>query len=107
MPIIFKKKSAKKKVDPRLQQTTAEVVKRLRRNMLVHSYLYYELDKPIISDHDWQVKADSLVSVQKRYGVKFGFHDAQFADWDGSTGMHLKFDDWTKKTAARLLEVKK
>lgn len=103
MAITFKKKPAKKKVDPRLQQTTLEVVKRLRRNMLVHSYLYYELDRPIISDHDWQVKADTLATVQKKYGVKFGFYDDQFVDWDGSTGMHLQFDDWTKKTAKRLL----
>jgi NAD-dependent DNA ligase adenylation domain len=59
--------------------------------MLVHSYLYYQMDNPIISDDQWQAWADELTKLQTENPklCKIGYFDKEFKDWDGSTGMHL------------------
>lgn len=59
--------------------------------MLVHSYLYYVKDDPIISDEQWQAWADELTQLQNDYPncCKIKYYDKEFFDWDGSTGMHL------------------
>lgn len=66
-------------------------VKRRRGQMLVHSYLYYEMDNPVISDELWQQWADELTLLQNKLpkGCKVCYYDDVFKDWDGSTGMHL------------------
>ena len=67
------------------------LIRRRRAQMLVHSFLYYQMDDPVISDDQWQVWADELAQLQKDYPklCKIGYYDKDFADWDGSTGMHL------------------
>ena len=59
--------------------------------MLVHSYLYYHADDSIITDDTWQKWADELNKLQTENPkcCKISFHDKEFKDWDGSTGMHL------------------
>ena len=34
--------------------------------MLVHSYLYYKLDNPIIDDDTWQKWANELAELQRK-----------------------------------------
>lgn len=70
--------------------------------MLVHSYLYYHLDESIISDDLWQKFAEELTELQKSCS-KIGFYDSTFADWDGTTGMHLPKDGWVIGKAQQLL----
>lgn len=72
----------------------AEVIKRLRLNMMIHSYLYYWNDDPIWSDDKWQESADLLTELQDMYPAPIGFYDEAFADWSGATGMHLPKDDY-------------
>ena len=76
----------------------------LKRQMLIHSYLYYREDSPLISDDDWQRRANELAALIKEHGHQTGLHDNQFHDWDGTTGMHLIFDDWTVAMAGRLCQ---
>lgn len=72
--------------------------------MLVHSHLYYALDQPIVEDHVWQDWANELAELQRAHpGVHIGFYDPEFADWDGSTGMHLPSDGWVVGMATHLL----
>lgn len=79
---------------------------RKRNQMLVHSCCYYLYDDPIISDEQWQVWADELVWLQFVWGWRIGYwHDGLFADWDGSTGMHLTKDKWARATARYLLRI--
>ena len=71
-----------------------EVIKRLRRMMIVHSYLYYRMDAPVISDDAWQDIANDLAEIQQMYPEPIGYFDELFADWTGDTGMHVcRLDD--------------
>lgn len=73
--------------------------------MLIHSYLYYQMDDPIISDDQWQQWANELATMQNTYPnlTNIGFYDTIFHGWDGSTGMHLPQDAWVRDKALRLL----
>ena len=75
----------------------------LRAQMLVHSFIYYERDDSLITDDEWQERANRLAKMQKRFGHTVGFYDDQFEGWDGTTGHHLKFDDWVRCKAQQLL----
>lgn len=75
----------------------------LRAQMLIHSFIYYEMDDCIISDDEWQKRANRLAKVQSKYGTTIGFYDEQFAEWDGTTGHHLTYDDWVRGKANELL----
>lgn len=81
-------------------------IRHRRAQMLVHSCIYYELNDNIVSDHKWQAWADELEALQKAHPecMEIGFYDANFKDWDGSTGNHLPHRDaWVYKKALYLL----
>lgn len=79
-----------------------EQIRRRRAQMLVHSYLYYWLDTPIIDDTTWQKWADELATLQLFHSEPVGFYDEVFADWDGTTGMHLPRDEYVHSKAMQL-----
>lgn len=85
------------------RQTTVARIRQLRLNMLVHSYIYYTLNESIISDHEWQRRADELVVLQQQGRGNINCYDAAFEGWDGSTGYHLPADAWVQKKATYLL----
>ena len=74
--------------------------------MLVHSYIYYELDQNIISDQKWAEWAHELADLQKKYPKesKTVEYFNMFSAWDGSSGAHLSYTNAIKDTARRLLE---
>ena len=84
-------------------QTLSEKIRQRRSQMLIHSYLYYELDENIVSDDKWQQWADELVELQKQK-MKIGFYDEAFADWTGASGAFLPSDNWVKERAKSLLK---
>lgn len=82
-------------------------IKQRRLQMLVHSYIYYELNDNLISDETWARWARELKELQDEYpeisrSVKYS---RMFEDWDASTGYHLDFDEWTRNKATYLLAV--
>lgn len=86
----------------------AAKIKQRRLQMLVHSYIYYELNDNLVSDEKWAQWARELRDLQLKYpdiskDVKYS---RMFEDWDASTGYHLRFDEWTRNTAAYLLAVR-
>lgn len=87
-------------------QTIEEKIKQRRLQMLVHSYIYYELDTNIVDDATWSRWAMELVKLQKENPItsKNVIYYEQFKDWDGSSGAFLKYNDSIKKTAELLLK---
>ncbi len=76
-----------------VKQTIQEKIKQRRRQMLVHSYLYYEKNENIVSDSKWSQWAMELVQLQKGYPkeaseVEFA---EMFKDWDGNSGAGLSY----------------
>lgn len=88
-----------------MEFTPAERVRQRRTQMLVHSFLYYEMNETIVSDDTWQRWADELVQLQAQHPAPIGFYDEEFADWDGATGMHLPQDGYVRAAALKLLDL--
>lgn len=88
-------------------QTIEEKIKQRRLQMLVHSYIYYELDGNIIDDSTWDKWAMELVELQTKYPKlsKKVIYYNQFKDWDGSSGAFLNFDEKIKNKAEYLLKI--
>lgn len=90
-------------------QTISEKIQQRRLQILVHSYIYYELDQNIISDAQWSKWANDLVELQKKYPkeAESVMYADKFKDFDGSTGMDLAyFDDFIVNRANYLLSMK-
>lgn len=89
-----------------MEQVIAELINRRRRQILVHSAIYYNLNSNIITDETWSKWATELVTLQKTYpyiAEKCVYADA-FRDFDGSTGFDLPLrDPWVMERAERLL----
>lgn len=76
----------------------------LRRMLLVHSCIYYGLDKNLISDDKWQELADELTRLQTdNPNLVIEFYDNEFKDWNGSTGFHLPRNEWILDKAQQLV----
>lgn len=91
-------KPRSKTIEPRV----VEAIARRRRQMLIHSFLYYRLDTPIIDDATWTKWAQQLYALQRKYGWRINFYDEVFADWNGSSGFHLPADHDVVRVARRV-----
>ncbi len=89
-------------------QTIKEKIRQRRRQMLAHSYIYYELNDSIISDATWSKWATELAQLQKDYPKESAEVEEyeNFKDWDGSSGAFLNFGENIKTVAKILLEQK-
>ena len=88
--------------------TIKEKIRQRRRQMLVHSYIYYELDDNIVSDAQWAKWAKELEQLQRDYPKESAEVEEyeQFKDWDGSSGAFLNFSERIKTVAKILLSIK-
>ena len=92
----------------------AELIQQRRLQILVHSCIYYKLNRSIVSDKKWDEWAKELVQLQSKYpniaSQVIWYED--FKDWDASTGAFLPLDDpWVMKKAQQVagcsIQVKK
>lgn len=68
-----------------------QMIEELRDEILIHSYIYYELDDSVISDYEYDKKCKQLAELQEQYpklAEESSWHEF-FHDFDGSTGFHL------------------
>lgn len=92
-----------------MNEQIEELITRRRRQILVHSIIYYKLNNNLVSDAQWASWASELEALQQQYSniaASCPYADA-FKDFDHSTGMNLPLDDpWGVRTAKYLLSVK-
>jgi hypothetical protein len=71
----------------------AEKIQQRRYQMLVHSYIYYELNQNIVSDSQWSKWATELADLQDKYPelAKNVVYADDFEGWDGSSGAFLDY----------------
>lgn len=77
--------------------------------MLVHSCAYYDLNESMISDDEWQKRANELAELITKYpelNKDIDRFDPYFQDWDGSSGYHLPTrDPWVLSKTYFLLDI--
>lgn len=67
----------------------------LQRVIIIHSYIYYELNDNLISDKEYDEKARELVKLKNEYPElwKKSYYYKQFGDdYNGATGFTLYLD---------------
>lgn len=74
-------------------QTITEKIRQRRYQMLVHSFLYYQLGESIVDDHTFDRWANELVGLQEKYPreSKKARYYREFKDFDGSSGFDLPY----------------
>ena len=85
-----------------------ELINCRRRQVLVHSVIYYKLNANLIDDTTWSKWALELEELQNQYPkIAAECHLAkEFENFDHSTGMSLPLDDpWAVRTAQYLLSI--
>ena len=77
------------------RESPAGKILRLRKQILIHSCIYYVLNDSVISDYDWSQKAKELCALQDEYpdiSKEVPWYEA-FKDFDPSTGYNLPIRD--------------
>lgn len=72
--------------------TTLEYIDFLQRYIILHSYIYYELNNNLISDKQYDAKAKELVKLKNEYPNlwKQSMYYKQFGgEYNGATGFTL------------------
>lgn len=89
-------------------EAIAELIHRRRRQILVHSILYYTHDSPLLPDHVYDAWAQELIRLQaERPEVSEGvtYHRDAFRSFTSSTGFDLPLTDiYATRVARELLE---
>lgn len=83
-----------------------ELINRRRRQILVHSVIYYKMDDNLISDSQWSLWAKELDELQRLYPeiAMRCVYAKDFKDFDPSTGFNLPLDDpWAINKANQLI----
>ena len=92
-----------------LNREIYELIDQRRRQILVHSIIYYQMDESIVTDAQWSKWAMELVDLQAQYpdiAARCVYSEA-FANFDGSSGFDLPLDDeWGNYKAQQLLRMK-
>ena len=75
------------------KQTILEKISQRERQLLVHCYLYYEKNKNIISDDQYDEFSFDLADLIKKYPDDFkkSAYRYEFRNFDPSTGLGLNY----------------
>ena len=99
---------ARDEIIEKLDETYAipKLIVKRRRQLLVHSIIYYEMNDSMISDAMWTKWAIELENLQKKYPeiAKHCLYAKEFEGFDHSTGYHLPLNDpWGVRKARELI----
>lgn len=88
----------------------AEKIQQRRYQMLIHSCIYYRLNRNLISDRQWDIWAKELRDLQNQYpdiSRQVTLYE-YFKDWDASTGAFLPLElSWVINKVKQLVGVPK
>lgn len=90
-------------------QEIEELINRRRRQVLIHSIIYYKMDDNLITDAQWSKWAVELADLQNRYPdiAANCWRADDFEGFEGSSGFDLPLDDpWATNKARYLLMVR-
>ncbi|UAJ15401.1 DNA ligase [Arthrobacter phage Niobe] len=82
----------------------ASLIERRRRQILVHSILYYRLDSSLIPDATYDAWAQELIRLQREHpeiSESVRYHLDAFRNFTSSTGYDLPLDDDRANRVAR------
>jgi NAD-dependent DNA ligase len=84
-----------------------ELINRRRRQILVHSCIYYQFNTSIIPDKQFDAWAYELAALQRTYPdiANKCAYAQEFADFDGTTGFHLPMYGWIVDKAQNLINI--
>ena len=93
-------------IQPQINQSVVDLINRRRRQIMVHSVIYYRLGTSIIEDSLFDKWAYELVDLQNKYPNESAKADLykEFKDWDGTTGFNLDYTGFLDK-AEYLLKI--
>jgi NAD-dependent DNA ligase len=76
-----------------LNEKIFELITRRRRQILVHSFLYYQLNESIIEDSIFDLWSKELAELQQQYPEESAkaIYAKDFGDFDGSSGYDLPY----------------
>lgn len=90
------------------QNEVKALIERRRKQLLVHSIIYYRMDESLIMDQKWAKWALELEELTKKYPeiADKAFLSEEFKDFDHSTGYNLPLETpWAVARAIWLLEM--
>lgn len=69
------------------------LINRRERQILLHSCIYYEIDKNIISDYQFDMWSKELVELMEAYPNEFKASEyySEFKEFTGSSGAFLNY----------------
>lgn len=99
--------SIEKPSEEPLKPDILELINRRRRQIIVHSVLYYRHNTSVVSDHIFDQWCSQLVTLQADYPREASEAEwsGQFKNFDGSTGFHLTDNAWGLAKAEHVLEI--
>lgn len=77
-----------------MDKSIVSLIEKRRRQILIHSYIYYRLGESIISDYEWTMAAMQLAHLQRKFpkeSKKAQYYEG-FIGFDGSSGFDLHYD---------------
>lgn len=86
-------------------QTISEKIQQRRYQILVHSFLYYQMNVNIVNDHDYDRWSKELADLQREYpeeSKKARYYE-EFKEFDGSSGFDLPYTLPNIQTIGHLL----
>ena len=90
-----------------MELTVLEQIDILQRKIILHSYLYYELDDSVISDREYDAMSKQLVEYKNDHPdlwVKSEYYKQFGDDYNGATGFTLFHDlDEKQKQIIRVI----
>lgn len=89
-----------------MEETITEKINRLRRNIEIHSIIYYKYSTNIVSDTYFDELCKELVKMQEEHPEEAAacYKPDLFKDFTGETGMHLTSDPTRFPLAEWLIE---